>query len=153
MRIQTVNFVHNQILKKMCDRAKCIFCRICDNLENNEIVYSDEKVIAFHDIKPVAKTHLLIVPRVHIKNAKTLASTDKELVEHLVDVGKQLLNNSENGKLDDSLIGFHWPPLTSINHLHLHVISPASEMNLLHWLQFKPNSYWFVSPDYVLSRL
>lgn len=61
------------------ERNKCIFCRIADNLEPNKILYSDERIVVFDDINPVAKHHYLIIPRVHIKNAKTLTPGDKPL--------------------------------------------------------------------------
>jgi diadenosine tetraphosphate (Ap4A) HIT family hydrolase len=40
----------------------CVFC----DLTNKSIVYEDEQIVAFHDIKPASKLHLLIIPRNHI---------------------------------------------------------------------------------------
>jgi hypothetical protein len=41
--------------------------------------------------------------------------------------------------------GFHWPPFNTVDHLHLHVISPIENMNIMKRIMFNPNSYWFVS--------
>jgi len=41
--------------------------------------------------------------------------------------------------------GFHWPPFNTVDHLHLHVISPIENMNIMKKIMFNPNSYWFVS--------
>lgn len=41
--------------------------------------------------------------------------------------------------------GFHWPPFNTVDHLHLHVISPIEKMNVMKNMMFKPSSYWFVS--------
>lgn len=39
--------------------------------------------------------------------------------------------------------GFHWPPFTSISHLHLHVVSPLEQMSALSRFVFMPGSAWF----------
>ena len=46
--------------------SDCLFCKIISREIPAEIVYEDEDVIAFKDIKPVAPTHILIVPKIHI---------------------------------------------------------------------------------------
>lgn len=47
--------------------------------------------------------------------------------------------------LSDVQYGFHWPPFHSVAHLHMHAISPASQMGFVSRMIFRPNSYWFVS--------
>jgi hypothetical protein len=42
-------------------------------------------------------------------------------------------------------LGFHYPPFNSVQHLHLHAISPASSMSFVSRLIFRPGSWWFVS--------
>lgn len=41
----------------------CIFCKIANKEINSEIIYENEKVIAFKDLNPRAKMHFLIVPK------------------------------------------------------------------------------------------
>src|ERR1700691_1730212 len=43
----------------------CIFCQIVANQVPASIVFEDEMVMAFMDIRPVTKGHLLVVPREH----------------------------------------------------------------------------------------
>ena len=43
----------------------CIFCKIANKEINSEIIYENEKVIAFKDLNPRAKMHFLIVPKNH----------------------------------------------------------------------------------------
>lgn len=40
--------------------------------------------------------------------------------------------------------GFHWPPFNTVHHLHLHIISPISNISFIKRVMFKPDSYWFV---------
>ena len=56
-----------------------------------------------------------------------------------------LIANQKGFEKSSIRTGFHWPPFNTVNHLHLHVISPIEDMGTLHRIMFKPDSYWFVS--------
>jgi histidine triad (HIT) family protein len=58
----------------------CLFCGIIEGKVKGEIVYRDEAVIAFRDIRPQAPVHVLIVPRRHIAGVADLAPGDAPLV-------------------------------------------------------------------------
>ncbi len=45
--------------------SDCLFCDIIEGKVPASIVYSDEAVVAFMDIQPVNKGHVLVVPRLH----------------------------------------------------------------------------------------
>ncbi|XP_046995809.1 adenosine 5'-monophosphoramidase HINT3-like isoform X2 [Schistocerca americana] len=82
----------------------------------------------------------------------TCDKTPSISIEDMVRIGKEVLEE-RGGDVSDLRLGFHWPPFYSIGHLHLHVISPASDMSFVSQLIFRNNSWWFVSPEYVKSRL
>jgi len=44
----------------------CIFCRIIKGEVPCNKVYEDDKVLAFHDINPVAPIHVIVIPKGHI---------------------------------------------------------------------------------------
>jgi histidine triad (HIT) family protein len=44
----------------------CIFCKIVAKQIPSGIVYEDEEFFAFHDIKPWAPVHFLLIPKAHI---------------------------------------------------------------------------------------
>ncbi|XP_075989681.1 adenosine 5'-monophosphoramidase HINT3-like [Anticarsia gemmatalis] len=134
------------------ERSPCIFCNIANKLETNEILYEDEDICVFRDIKPASSFHVLIIPKKHIDDVKCLTAGDKELVGKMLSVAHELLSKN-NLPLDNARLGYHWPPFRSVKHLHLHAIAPESEMGFIARLIFKRDSYWFVSPDYVASRL
>ena len=60
-------------------RSACIFCNIVNKIERTEIIYEDDDICVFPDIKPASKLHLLIIPKNHIADAKCLTATDKDL--------------------------------------------------------------------------
>ncbi|KAJ8706631.1 hypothetical protein PYW07_012709 [Mythimna separata] len=133
-------------------RSNCIFCNIVNKMENTAIVYEDKDVCVFPSIRPASKFHLLIIPKRHIEDAKRLTPNDKDLVTKMLEVAQgQLAKN--NFSLCNSRLGYHWPPLRSIKHLHLHAIAPESEMGFIARFIYKKNSFWFVSPEYVASRI
>jgi histidine triad (HIT) family protein len=44
----------------------CIFCKIIEGEIPNKTVLENENFLAFEDINPQAKIHVLIIPKVHI---------------------------------------------------------------------------------------
>lgn len=45
----------------------CVFCQIVNKKIPAKIVFEDKTVLAFYDIKPLAKQHVLIIPKEHIE--------------------------------------------------------------------------------------
>lgn len=43
--------------------SQCIFCTISKNPEN--LIYEDKHSVAFMDIKPISKGHILVIPKQH----------------------------------------------------------------------------------------
>ncbi len=56
----------------------CIFCKIINKEIPSSIIYEDENVIAFNDINPIAKIHILVVPKKHILDL-TCVDSDETL--------------------------------------------------------------------------
>lgn len=54
----------------------CIFCDIAAKSAEAEIIFENEKVIAFLDINPVNYGHTLIVPKKHYDNFLTIPSNE-----------------------------------------------------------------------------
>jgi histidine triad (HIT) family protein len=61
----------------------CIFCKIVNKEIPANIIYEDDKVIAFHDINPQAPYHILVIPKKHISTLLELTEEDKELIGHI----------------------------------------------------------------------
>lgn len=78
----------------------CIFCQIIARKLPANIVYEDETIIAFTDIKPAAKYHYLIVPKNHIKDVKALSKSDTALLEEMIKVSHSVLDSNGADKSD-----------------------------------------------------
>ncbi|XP_020290071.1 histidine triad nucleotide-binding protein 3-like [Pseudomyrmex gracilis] len=128
--------------------ANCIFCKIIRNEAPGEKIYEDNDVTCIKDINPVSTHHYLIIPNRHIRNAKVLKPEDSELFDKII-ATVDIITDKLSLNPASTRTGFHWPPFNTVHHLHLHVISPVEEMNMIRKFMFSPNSYWFVSTDYV----
>ena len=68
----------------------CIFCKIIAGQIPSDVVYTDNKVIAFRDINPLAPVHLLIIPREHITTLNDISEQETMLMGHMLQVARQL---------------------------------------------------------------
>lgn len=129
----------------------CVFCKIARNEESTDIVFQDENYQVFRDIKPATPHHYIVIPKEHLLSVKYLKYHHISVIKALVEIGKQVIADNSAGV--DMILGFHWPPFNTIGHLHLHAISDLSHMSFLSKMIFKPGSYWFVTPEYVIEYL
>jgi histidine triad (HIT) family protein len=101
----------------------CIFCDILNKKAPADIVYEDDLVIVFKDIRPQAPVHLLVVPHKHIRSINELADEDRNLVAHMIFVGKeQARQNNINKSGYNLLFNVESGGGQVIFHLHLHLI-------------------------------
>lgn len=99
----------------------CVFCKIVAGVIPSTKVYEDDLVMAFADINPKARVHLLIIPKKHVASLSETDADDELLLGKLMHtaakVGKQqglagyklLMNvNKEGGQV--------------VFHVHLHLL-------------------------------
>jgi len=100
----------------------CIFCKIIKKEAPAEIVFENDKIIAFKDINPKAPIHILIVPKKHIVSINHIEKEDKTLLGELFLAAKKIAKekNLEGYKL---LINVGRKGGQIIDHLHLHLLS------------------------------
>jgi histidine triad (HIT) family protein len=87
-----------------------------------EIVYENDKIIAFKDINPKAPIHLLIIPKKHIPSVDHLELRDKELMGELI-LTAQKIARGKKLKGYRLQINVGRPAGQIIDHLHLHLLS------------------------------
>lgn len=102
--------------------AECLFCNVIAGKTSSRKVYEDDKAIAFEDIRPQAPTHVLIVPRKHIRGLKEAEVEDAEIIGHMHLVAAQIAR--ERGIEQGYRTVFNVGPLSgqSVFHLHLHLL-------------------------------
>lgn len=101
----------------------CTFCKIISGDAVGNIVYADERVIAFHDIHPAAPVHILIVPKKHIVSINDISQDDEKLLARLFIVARNIADQEGISKSGFRLIVNTGPNAgQAIFHLHLHLI-------------------------------
>jgi histidine triad (HIT) family protein len=100
----------------------CIFCKIAKGEIDSAKVFENDELVAFDDINPKAKTHILIIPKKHIESIKHLEEADKELIGELFLVAKKIAEekNLQGYKL---VINVGREGGQIVDHLHLHLLS------------------------------
>ncbi|XP_068167987.1 histidine triad nucleotide-binding protein 2, mitochondrial isoform X1 [Antennarius striatus] len=108
--------------KKYGSPAPTIFSKILDKTIPADIIYEDDKCLAFRDVNPQAPVHFLVIPRVPIPRISEVKDADAELLGHLLVVAKNVarqesLNEGYRVVINDGKHGAQ-----SVYHLHIHVI-------------------------------
>lgn len=68
----------------------CLFCKIAAGELPANVIYQDNLVVAFDDIKPQAPHHKIIIPTKHIATLNDLEEDDKNLIGHIAIVASKL---------------------------------------------------------------
>ena len=100
----------------------CLFCKIINKEIPSDLIYEDEKVVAFKDINPQAPIHILVLPKEHIASNNEITEENSSIVGHVYTVIKKLAkdNGLENGYRIVNNCGVDGGQ--SVNHLHFHLL-------------------------------
>ena len=64
----------------------CLFCKIIKGEIPSNKVYEDETVFAFRDIDPQAPTHVLVIPKQHIRSADDVTPENSAVISQIFEV-------------------------------------------------------------------
>ena len=73
-----------------------IFARILREEIPCKKVYEDQFALAFHDIRPQAPVHVLVIPKKHVRSLAETKDGDTEMLGHLLKVVREALIISES---------------------------------------------------------
>ena len=102
--------------------TETIFSKIINKEIPADIVYEDEKCIAFNDISPQAPTHILVIPRKVIPKLSESQEADRDLLGHLMLSATQI---AKKLNLDDYrlVINNGADAGQTVFHLHIHILA------------------------------
>jgi histidine triad (HIT) family protein len=106
-----------------------LFKQIIDRQIPADIVYEDDRCLAFRDIRPQAPVHVLIIPRKVIPTHADITEADRDLLGHLHLVAAQLAG--QLGVQDGYRLVLNCKDRAgqTVPHLHLHLLGGRD----MHW--------------------
>ena len=100
--------------------AACTFCAVAAGDAEASIVWSDDDFVAFLDVRPLFKGHVLLVPRVHVV---TLPDLPAGLRDGFLEAAQRLARAVVDGLgAQGSFVAMNNVVSQSVAHLHLHVV-------------------------------
>ena len=103
-----------------------IFTKIINREIPADIVYEDDRAIAFNDINPQAPTHILIVPKKVIPQIAAAEEADQDLLGYLLLIVKQVAAKAGLDSGYRVVINNGSQAGQTVDHLHLHILGGRS---------------------------
>jgi histidine triad (HIT) family protein len=92
-----------------------------------KIVYEDDLVLAFHDIKPQAPTHVLIIPKQPIPRIAEATAQDQQVLGYLLLKAAEVAKALGLAQSGYRLVFNNGPNAgEAVPHLHCHIIGGRS---------------------------
>jgi histidine triad (HIT) family protein len=101
----------------------CLFCKIATKEIPSKTVFEDDDLFAFHDVRPGAPVHVLVVPKRHITGLGDLAPEDGDVLGKLLRSAKRVAELT--GIVESGfrvVFNSGADAGQSVFHLHMHVI-------------------------------
>lgn len=100
-----------------------IFSKIINKEIHADILFENDKILAFRDISPQAPVHFLVIPKKEIRTINDINEEDKSLIGELFIVAKEIAKKesiSEKGYRTIFNCNEHGGQ--TVYHIHLHVL-------------------------------
>lgn len=100
----------------------CLFCKIVNGQIPSNKVYEDERILAFYDINPETKVHVLVIPKKHIDSANEITAENSAEIAYIFEKipvvaslagitnGYRVITNSGEDACQ------------SVKHIHFHIL-------------------------------
>ncbi len=87
------------------------------------IIYEDEHILAFNDINPQEKTHILLIPKLHITDLEDAVTSDEKMqaLNHLIKALPEVVR--ETGVTQGYTVQTNVGDYQEVPYLHFHIIS------------------------------
>ena len=101
----------------------CIFCKIVAGQIPATLVFQDEDVVAFRDLHPQAKDHILIIPRQHIVSMAELTKEHGPLLASIYGAAQTIARQIGIEQSGYRVVANVGPDSgQTIFHLHFHLL-------------------------------
>lgn len=103
--------------------ADCLFCRIVAGEIPSERVFESDEVLAFRDIAPAAPTHVLVIPKRHVRDVTEVTDEHRSLLATMIASARTVAEAEGIAASGYRLIfNVGADAGQTVFHLHLHVV-------------------------------
>jgi histidine triad (HIT) family protein len=88
-----------------------------------DIVYEDERCLAFRDINPQASTHVLLIPKKEIPRLSDATAEDEALLGHMMVTAGKIARELGIDEAFRLVVNNGADAGQSVFHLHLHILA------------------------------
>ena len=100
-----------------------LFTKIINREIPADIVYEDDKCLAFKDINPQAPLHVLLIPKLPIAKIADSADTDQSLLGHLMLIAPKIAIQAGYPDAFRLVINNGEEAGQTVFHLHVHILA------------------------------
>jgi histidine triad (HIT) family protein len=103
--------------------SDCLFCSIVAGDIASDVVLDRGGVFAFRDINPQAPTHILIIPKTHVRDIAVLDSESGPMLAELIGVANELARSEGIADSGYRVVANVGPDAgQTVFHLHVHLL-------------------------------
>lgn len=106
----------------IADDPDCVFCKIIRGEIPSRKVYEDDEIIAFHDIKPWAPVHFLMVPKRHVPTLYDATSADAPALGRILSLAGRLAREQGAGNGFRTIVNTGYVGRQDVMHVHVHIL-------------------------------
>ena len=101
----------------------CLFCKICAGRIPAKIVYQDDRILAFDDIRPQAPIHTLIIPKAHFASLNDVPDAESGLLGHMLLKAREIARAKGIGETGYRVVlNTARDSGQEVFHIHFHVL-------------------------------
>lgn len=100
----------------------CLFCKMVAGDIRPDVVYENEHVLAFRDIRPQAPTHVLVIPKRHVPTLDDFPADEPNLAAELFAAVKKVAELDGLAGGYRTVVNCRGDAGQEVYHLHLHVL-------------------------------
>jgi histidine triad (HIT) family protein len=106
----------------VADRS-CLFCKIAAREIPSDIVRESDRLVAFRDTNPQAPTHILIIPKEHVRSITEIEEGHGDMLADVAQAATQLAQAEGITESGWRLVTNVGPDAgQSVFHLHFHLL-------------------------------
>ena len=105
----------------------CIFCGMSSGAVETDFLYLDQQIMVIRDIRPEAPTHLLIIPRRHVKGLTYAAGRTSATLGQMFVIAEEMARREGVTVSGYRLIVNQGPNSgQELEHVHMHLLGGKS---------------------------